>query len=225
MKILYIIGVLLTGISEGAAAQASPAEQVPHLPAFVAKGGLRLTQFSVSRHSSNWQAVVPAAVGLEYRLNSRYSLYTQLDANVQLANDARSRRKMAVRTALPTTALGLGGRCYYGRPSGALRTTNEAPDFGRYVALEAGCELTQSQRSTTRGLAVSRRPGWNNAALLAPYVFARWGVQNRWRSHMLYDLNAGLGLVAPVRPAAEYTGANHRLDIAAQVNVSLYVAN
>lgn len=213
------------GLCEGAAAQANPAEPVPRLPAFVAKGGLRLTQFSASRHSSAWQAIVPVAVSLEYRLNSRFSLYTELDANVQLANDARSRRKMAVRTALPTTALGLGGRYYYGRPGGALRATAEAPAFGRYVALETGCELTQSQRSAARGLAVSRRPAWNNAALLAPYVFARWGVQNRWRSHMLYDLNAGLGLVAPVRPAAEYTGANHRLDVAAQVNVSLYVAN
>jgi len=173
MKILYIIGVLLTGISEGTAAQASPAEPVPRLPAFVAKGGLRLAQFSVSRHSSSWQAVVPAAVGLEYRLNSRYSLYTQLDANVQLANDARSRRKMTVRTALPTTTLGLGGRCYYGRPSGALRATTEAPAFGRYVALETGCKLTQSQRPTTHGLAVSRRPAWNTAALLVPYVFVR----------------------------------------------------
>ena len=225
MRILYIIGVLLAGISERAQAQASPTELVPRLPAFVAKGGLRLTQFSVSRHSSNWQAVVPAALGLEYRLNSRFSLYTQLDANIQLANDARKRRGMAVRTALPTAAVGLGGRCYYSRPSGTLHATAEAPTFGRYIALEAGCEQTQSQRPTARGLAVSRRPAWNNTALLAPYLFARWGVQNRWRSHVLYDLNAGLGLVAPVRPAAEYTGANHRLDVAAQVNVSLYVAN
>lgn len=224
MRLLYFIGMLLAGAGGKAAAQTTAPEPAPSLPAFVAEGGLHLTQLSVSRSSSNWQAVVPAALGLEYRLNSRFSLYTQLGATVQLANDARSRRRMAVRTALPAAALGLGGRCYYSRPAGALRPA-EAAEFGRYLALEAGAELTQSQRPATRGLSASRRPSWNSAALLSPYLFARWGVQNRWRSHLLYDLNAGLGLVAPSRPAAEYTGANHRLDIAVQVNVSLYVAN
>lgn len=222
MRLLYIISVLLAGAGETVVAQTSPTEPAPLLPSFVTKAGLQLTQFSVSRSSRNWQAIVPAALGLEYRLNSRFSLYTQLNANVQLANDARNRR-MAVRTALPAATLGVGGRYYYSRPSGALRVA-EASEFGRYVALEAGSELTQSQRPTARGLSSSRRPSWNSSALLTPYLFARWGVQNRWRSHLLYDLNAGLGLVVPARPV-EYVAASHRLDVAAQVNVSFYVAN
>lgn len=225
VRFLFAVTSLLTALS--VRAQVAATEATPHLPAVVVKGGLRLTHLSLSRQSSNWQALVPASLNLEYRLSSRYSLYTQLDADVQLIRDARSRRShaAAVRTSLPTAALGLGGRYYYGRPTGALRAVATAPNFGRYVALEAGSELAQAQRPTARGLAVSRRPAWNSTALFSPYFFARWGVQNHLRSHVLYDLNVGLGLIAPVRPAAEYTGANHRVDIAGQVNVSLYVAN
>lgn len=196
------------------------------LPTWVWKGGLRLTHLSYSRTTTDWQLLVPASVNLEYRLGSRCSLYTQLDADMQFTSQLRARRgRRAAGTPLvPAAALALGGRYYYGRPAGTLSYQREAPEFGKYLALEGGGDLTQTNSYGPRPGGVARSPNRNNAVLLSPYLFVRWGIQNCLRPHLLYDLNAGLGLVAPARPTAEYTGDNYRLDVAAQVNVSIYLA-
>ncbi|MGI4833021.1 MAG: hypothetical protein ACRYFK_06115 [Janthinobacterium lividum] len=227
-----LAGLVLLGAPRVSLAQAPPPAQVAlppveaalsRLSPWLLKGGLRLTHLSYSRTSTNWRLLMPLSLATEYRVNSRFSLYAQLDTDMQLASTSlRRRRRAAVGAAatLPAAALGLGARCYYGRPAGAATQQPGVPELGKYLALEANATLSQaSTRITgaTRGFVGSRM-------LVVPALYALWGVQNRLRPHVLYDLSAGLGVLAPTRTNAEYYLPSHNWDVGAQVNIRLYLA-
>jgi hypothetical protein len=207
-------------------AQAPPAaDTTTYLSPWLLKGGLRLTHLSYRRTDTNWQLLMPWSLATEYRLGSRFSVGAQLDADMQVASTSLRRRRRAAVGAdatMPAASLGLGPRFYYGRPAGAATQQLGVPEWGKYLALEAGAAI--SQVSTRRAGA-----GWRSGrsqALLAPSLYALWGVQNRLRPHVLYDLNAGLGLLAPTRSAStDDLQLRHGWDVGAQVNVRLYFAN
>lgn len=224
-----LAGLVLLGAPGASLAQAPPAAaeveaRPPRLSPWLLKGGLRLTHLSYSRTSTSWRLLMPVALATEYRLGSRVSLYAQLDADVQLAGTSLRRRRRGTVNAdatFPAAALGVGARCYYGRPAGAATRQPGVPELGRYLALEAGAALSEVSarvNSATRGFVGTR-------SLLVPSLYALWGVQNRLRPHVLYDLNAGLGVLAPTRTNAEYFLPSHGWDVGAQVNIRLYFAH
>ncbi|NML66088.1 hypothetical protein HHL22_12815 [Hymenobacter sp. RP-2-7] len=230
MSLIYalrggLLGLVLwsaprAGMAQAAAVPAA-ATSAPSSP-WLLKGGLRLTHLSYSRTATSWRLLMPLSLAAERRVGSRLSWYAQFDADMQLASTSLRRRRAVVgsNTTLPAVALGLGARCYYGRPAGATRQQPGVPELGKYLALEASATLSQagtSATSTTRG-AVG-----NHNTLLVPALYALWGVQNRLRPHLLYDLSAGLGVLAPTRTNAEYYLPRHGWDVGAQVNIRFYL--
>ncbi|RZK62092.1 MAG: hypothetical protein EOO59_03465 [Hymenobacter sp.] len=220
MQLLYATGCCLLslfGAASASRAQAPPGpDSVRVRPAqWLVKGGLRFTHLSASRTSTSWQMLVPLSLAAERRLG-RASLYAQLDADVQLSSAGARRRRAATNTSLPTAALGMGGRYYYSRPTARQGYQPTAPEFGGYLALEAGASTTQAA-TRSRSHASSR-------ATLTPSLYVLWGTQNRLRHHFLWDLNAGLGLQAPVR-ITEYSLPQRSWDLGLQANIRLYWGN
>lgn len=199
-----------------AAAAVSPAPVPLSGPRLLLKGGLRLNHLFYLPSQQSWQLVLPSSVGLECRLTPRFALYTQLEADLSAGRAPRGRRSRAL---LPTTStdFALGARYYFNQPAAGSVSTHSEP-WGNYLAVESSAELAQIGRGGRRGrsLAVGR---------VTPAVFALCGIQHGGPGrHMLYDLNAGLGIVAP--PA--YT-ADARLappwSVASQVNLRVYLTN
>lgn len=222
MRLRYVItGCLLSllGAVGSGRAQAVPGADSTQGPAtaWLVKGGLRLTHLSASSSSASWQMLVPWSLAVERRLG-RISLYTQLDADMQLTsvNVRRRRRSAGPNTSFPTAALGVGGRYYYGHRAGSPGRRPGATELGRYLALEAGATLAQ----------VAAAKGYpSGRGLLTPSLFALWGTQSYLRRHLLCDLNAGVGLLAPGRVPAEYALLHHGWDAGAQATIRLYWSN
>lgn len=216
---IFALGIgLLPALATPARAQmalpaASPAS-VPG-PKLLLKSGLRLTHLFYLPDARSWQLLLPLSFGLEYRLRPQFSAYAQAETDISAGRAPRGRRG-AVLLPTPGTSLSLGGRYYFNQPAAAQASSEP---WGNYVALEASTELTQisSRRGRRgRGLSVGR---------VTPALFALCGTQHRGPGrHLLYDLNAGLGIEAPPAYAAE-AGTRPPWDVAAQVNLRVYVAN
>ncbi|MFD2718998.1 hypothetical protein ACFST9_09745 [Hymenobacter monticola] len=150
---------------------------------------MRLNHLFYLPDQQSWQLVLPSSVGLEYRLSPRFALYTQLESDLSAGRGPRGRRR---RTQLPTTStdLALGARYYFNQPVAGNSPSHPEP-WGNYLALESNAELAQTGRGGRRGrnLTVGR---------VTPALFALCGTQHRGPGrHLLYDLNAGLGIVMP----------------------------
>ncbi|MBH8570125.1 hypothetical protein KB206_14640 [Microvirga sp. STS02] len=193
---------------------AVPSASVPS-PRLLLKSGLRLTHLFYLPDARSWQLLLPVSFGLEYRLQPRFSAYAQAEADISAGRAPRGRRGSPL-LPTPGTSVGMGARYYFNQPS-ASQSSSEP--WGNYVALEASAELAQlsSRRGRRgRGLSVGR---------VTPALFALCGTQHRGPGRrLLYDLNAGLGIEAPPAYSAE-AGTRPPWDVAAQVNLRVYLAN
>ncbi|WP_460503603.1 hypothetical protein, partial [Hymenobacter agri] len=61
-------------------------------PRFLLKAGLQLTHLFYLPDHQSWQLVFPASLGLEYRLNSRFSLLARAEADIAAGRAPRGRR-------------------------------------------------------------------------------------------------------------------------------------
>lgn len=184
-------------------------------PRLLLKSGLRLTHLFYLPDARSWQLLLPLSFGLEYRFSPRFSAYAQAEVDISAGRAPRGRRGAAL---LPTsgTSIGVGTRYYFNQSA----TASASPEpWGNYVALEASTELAQinSWRGRRgRGVSVGR---------VTPALFVLCGTQHRGPGHhLLYDLNAGLGIEAPPAYSAE-ASTRPPWDVAAQINLRVYVAN
>ncbi|MBH8558588.1 hypothetical protein I7X13_11055 [Hymenobacter sp. BT442] len=193
---------------------AVPSSSVPS-PRLLLKSGLRLTHLFYLPDARSWQLLLPVSFGLEYRLYPRFSAYAQAEADISAGRAPRGRRGAPL-LPTPGTSVGMGARYYFNQPS---TSQSSSEPWGNYVALEASAELAQlsSRRGRRgRGLSVGR---------VTPALFALCGTQHRGPGRrLLYDLNAGLGIEAPPAYSAE-AGTRPPWDVAAQVNLRVYLAN
>ncbi|GAB3635654.1 hypothetical protein GCM10027422_12440 [Hymenobacter arcticus] len=185
--------------------------QVPQRPpTLLSKAGLRLTRLRYSHDNQAWQFLLPLSLGAEYRAAPRISIYTQLEADL-LTSYASGRRRGGQSGAVSAASAALGVRYYYGRAHQA------APIFGRYLALEGSADWEQLTTSTLRSARRRTSP-----AVLTPGVYVLWGVQHRLRPHLLYDLNAGAGVLAPAYYNVERPSGSTHWNVGGQVNLRLY---
>lgn len=216
LRILMVSAGLLPGLASPAAAQlVSNPSPPPASPKLLVKAGLRLTHLFYLPDGRAIQLILPASFGAEYRLQPRFSLYAQAEADISAGRAGRGRRSVL---PLPTatTDLSLGTRYYFNQPR--ADTARRAAAWGNYLALEATAELTQIN---LRGR--GRRGG--GTARITPGVFAFCGTQHRGPGRrLLYDLNAGLGIRVPPLYAAE-SAVKRPWDVAGQVNLRVYLVN
>jgi hypothetical protein len=199
------------------AAQAQPAfsdsTRALAPPRLLVKTGLRLTHLRYSSESQTWQFIVPASLGVEYRLNPRFSIYGLAEADLRASNVFAKRRRQAV-SAIPSAGLDMGLRYYYGQPK-QLAARRASESYGNYLALEGGVERNEIAANYLNRM---RR---QMPTSLTPSLYLLWGTQHRLRQFALYDVNAGLGVLAPPYYNFEHLGAAH-YDVAAQVNIRIY---
>jgi len=213
-----LAGLVLTSRAQGISAPDLLLR--PPASPLLLKAGLRLTHFRYSYDAKAWQLLVPLSLGAEYRAAPRISLYGLLEGDV-LASRTAARRRSAQRSSLPAAALSLGLRYYYGAPRLA-QSRGASSALGRYLALDGGAEYAQLD-ATTAIQAARRR---TVPATLTPALYALWGVQNCLRPALLYDLSAGLGLLAPAHHYyAEWPASTAHWNLGAQVNIRLYLSH
>lgn len=213
----FTLGIgLLPGTAAAQPTQQAAPSAVVSAPRLLCKGGLRLNHLLYLSDQQGWQLVLPSSMGLEYRLSPRLALYTQLEVDLAASRRSRGRRG---RAPLPTasTDVALGGRYYFNQPATGNSSAHPEP-WGNYLALEGSAELAQ----IGRGGRPTRNP---TSGRVTPAFFALCGTQHRGPGRrLLYDLNAGLGIVAPLAAAAD---AKRSLpwSVASQVNLRVYLVN
>jgi hypothetical protein len=215
LRCSLLSSVLLVGATWAANAQPafSDSTRAALPPRLLLKAGLRLTHLRYSPGSQTWRLIVPASVGGEYRLGPQFSIYSLVEADLQASHVAVRRRRQAV-SAIPSASLSMGLRHYYGQPKQyGVRHISE--QYGNYLALEAGVERDEIDANYTNRM---RR---QMPTSLTPSLYILWGTQHRLRQFALYDVNAGLGVLAPPYYNFEHIGAAH-YDVAAQVNIRIY---
>lgn len=222
MAQLYLLkGMLLASsllLATASAAQTAPAaaDSVSRPPQVMYKLGLRLTHLRYSHDSKAWQFLLPLSLGVEYRVAPRLSIYTQFEADM-LTSYTNARRRGAQNGSLSAASLALGVRYYYGRVGHAT------PVFGRYLALEGSTDWEQLTNASFVSVSGSGRRR-TTPAVLTPGIYALWGVQHRLRSHLLYDINAGAGLLAPAYYNYERPAAASHWNVGGQATIRLYFA-
>ncbi|WP_223651820.1 hypothetical protein [Hymenobacter psoromatis] len=222
MAQLYLLkGTLLAAsllLATAGAAQVAPApaDSVPRPPQVLYKLGLRVTHLRYAHDSRAWQFLLPLSLGVEYRVAPRLSLYTQFEADM-LTSYTSGRRRGGQNGSLSAASLALGVRCYYGHVGHA------APVFGRYLALEGSTDWEQQPNARFVSVSGSGRRR-TTPAVLTPGIYALWGVQHRLRGHLLYDINAGAGVLAPAYYNYERPAATNHWNVGGQATIRLYFA-
>jgi hypothetical protein len=204
------MGVALAAKAQPAFSDSTRALVPPHL---LIKTGLRLTHLRYSSGSQTWRFIVPASIGLEYRLGPKFSVYGLAEADLQASNVFMRRRRQAV-SAMPSAGLDMGLRYYYGQPK-QLRARRIPELYGNYLSVEGGVERNEIAANYLNRM---RR---QMPTSLTPSLYFLWGTQHRLRQFALYDINAGLGILAPPYYDFEHIGTAH-YDVAAQVNIRIY---
>lgn len=151
-------------------------------------------------------ARLPLSVGAEYALNSKFTVYGQVDADFRLSkNNAYLGDRDFI---VPAGGLGIGARYYYNQAGRERHNRPHGAFAGNYLALEAHTELRQ-------------RYGLRND--VSPSLNAVWGMQRRLGRNFLFDLNAGIGL-GPHRSDSNlgYSPNNTNLNITTQLNFGVY---
>ena len=222
MAQLYLLkGMLLAGsllLATAGAAQVAPAptDSVPRPPQVLYKLGLRVTHLRYAHDSRAWQFLLPLSLGVEYRVAPRLSLYNQFEADM-LTSYTSGRRRGGQNGSLSAASLALGVRYYYGQVGRA------APVFGRYLALEGSTDWEQQPNARFVSVSGSGRRR-TTPAVLTPGIYALWGVQHRLRGHLLYDINAGAGVLAPAYYNYERPAATNHWNVGGQATIRLYLA-
>lgn len=208
-----LLSGLLLASTANCLAQTAPAPVVPPTAApetapdkLLLKVGLNTGR--AFRYSGYYglAARLPVSVGAEYLLSPKFTLYAQLDADVQLSR--RNEYFGDQHFAIPTGAVGIGARYYYNQAGRARHHRPHGPFAGNYLALEAHTELRQRYGTSTE---------------VAPGLNLLWGMQRRLGRSFLFDFNVGAGL----GPVASRTGFGIRnpgsnVNITTQINLSVY---
>lgn len=151
-------------------------------------------------------ARLPVSVGAEYALSPAFTVYGQLDSDFRLT--PRSAYFGDRGLAIPTGALGVGGRYYYNQAGRARHNRAHGPFIGNYLALEAHTELKR---------------GYGNDLHddFTPSLHAVWGLQRRLSRSFLVDFNVGAGLSPHLNDV--FTGySTTGLNITTQFNLGIY---
>ncbi|MVN78333.1 hypothetical protein GO988_18540 [Hymenobacter sp. HMF4947] len=215
-----LVSTALVGSPSTVPLPALPPDSLRTTAPLLLKVGLRLTHLHYAHDSQAWQFLLPLSLGAEYRVAPRLSLYGQAEADLLTASQATGRRRVRQQSALSGAAINLGLRYYYGQPK-TTGSRTPSPEFGKYLALDGGADW--QQLTTTGGVGRRQR---TMPASLTPAMYALWGIQNRLLPHVLYDLNAGVGLLAPVHyyNFERISGTTH-WNAGAQVNIRVYLVS
>lgn len=151
-----------------------------------------------------WGLKLPVAVGAEYALSSKFTLYGQLDADLITIRPAYARAEQYSR--VPGASLGLGARYYYNQAGRARHNRAHGPFVGNYLALEAHLETHRYASFADR--------------YSEPSLLLLWGAQRRLGSHFLLDLSAGTGL--GYFPGLRDSYYPSRVGLTTQLNLGLY---
>jgi len=208
-----VLSAGLLALAGPAAAQQATSDSAQHLRPLLLKAGLRLTHLRYAHDSKSWQFLLPLSLGAEYRLAPRFSVYTQLEADMQ-ATYTSNRRRATRRSTLAAASVALGVRYYYGGGPSA------APRVGRYLALEGTTDW--EQLTDARWLRASSNGRRATPAVLTPGIYALWGVQHQLRRHAYYDVSAGAGVLAPAYYNFERPNTINRWNVGGQASIRLY---
>ena len=162
--------------------------------------------------------VVPRALGAEYRVGPRLSLYAQAEAYLPTGRATSNRRARAA-LPLPGGTGALGVRYYYHHARSTDSLARRPARFGDYLALEGSGEWQELTAARSRGRRRSATP-----SRLVPGMYALVGTQRGWAGHpLLFDASAGLGVQAPAQYYARPEQVpTHAWAVAAQVNLRVY---
>jgi hypothetical protein len=202
-----------TGLSHGQTTPTEPLTQVPAQTAVADEGSQSKMLLKVGLNAgrafqwggyAGWLSKVPITVGTEYAINSKFTLYGQLDTDfgVPFRTSYYGERSNLV----PSGAIGLGGRYYYNQEKRALRGRAHGRFIGNYVGLELHTEM---------------RRLYGRQVEFSPALNAVWGLQRRLSPYFLLDLNAGVGL-GPNRNYANLATMSGPLTITTQLNLGIY---
>jgi hypothetical protein len=186
-----------------AAAATVPAEPAAAPDKLLLKVGVNAGRAFRWGSYEGWISRVPVSAAAEYALSSKFTVYTQLDADISL------RRRVSYygerSNLLASGAVGVGGRYYYNQAGRARNNRAHGPFIGNYLAVEAHTEV---------------RRLYNQTAEFGPSINLLWGMQRRINRSLLFDLNAGIGLGANRSDAV--LGTPGSTTITTQLNASLY---
>ena len=162
---------------------------------------------------------LPVSAGAEYRLNSKFTLYGQLDADFAIP---RHISYFGARTPLlPTGALSIGGRYYYNQAGRAQHNRAHGAFVGNYLAAEIHTEMWNRYEFEGASLAIPT----GSYALRRDYVptlNVLWGMQRRLGRNFLFDASAGLGIGAS-RSDLNFGGfSSGALNLSGQLNLGVY---
>lgn len=188
-------------------------------PKFLFKSGLRLTHLFYLPDYRSWQLVLPISFGVEYRFRPGVSLFVQAEADIAAGRAPRGRRG-SIFSPTAGASLGLGGRYYFNHAR--LRCPGAPAEcWGNYLALETNTDLSAAGR--LRGGARGR--GQSVLIRFTPSLFVLLGGQHAMPGrHLLYDMNAGLGVEAPP-PYLIDPEMSSSWNVAAQLNLRVYLVN
>jgi hypothetical protein len=162
---------------------------------------------------------LPVSAGAEYRLNSKFTLYGQLDADFAIP---RHTSYFGERTPLlPTGAFSVGGRYYYNQAGRAQHNRASGAFVGNYLAAEIHTEIWNRYEFEGASLAIPT----GSYALRRDYVptlNVLWGMQRRLGRSFLFDASAGLGIGAS-RSDLNFGGfSSGALNLSGQLNLGVY---
>ncbi|GAA4016466.1 hypothetical protein GCM10022408_32430 [Hymenobacter fastidiosus] len=158
------------------------------------------------------------AVGAEYVLSSRFTLYGQLEADFALARqDTYFQERNPL---IPTGALGIGGRYYYNQAGRAQHNRAHGNFIGNYLAVEVHTERQRYFRYQG-GSPLSPYSPFSLHRRYTPTLNVLWGMQRRLGRSFLFDCNAGVGLGAR-RSEANIGYSSGAFNPSLQVNLGLY---
>lgn len=209
-----------------------PAAATPPAPRrLLLKLGLTPSRLLPQYRYSGFNWVVAPSVGAEYQLGPHVSLYGQADVDFSLSHRdyylSGTREKEAL---VHSGALGLGLRYYYNQAGRERHNRAHGAFQGNYLALEALTELDRIRYFLYDNISYPY-PGTESVEYrtqASPLLNVYWGLQRRLGKHFLYDVNAGVGVIA--KPVADYYYPFYRrdrtlyyLDGAFAINLRLYV--
>jgi hypothetical protein len=162
---------------------------------------------------------LPFSTGAEYRLNTKFTLYGQLDADFAIP---RHTSYFGERTPLlPTGALSIGGRYYYNQAGRAQHNRVHGAFVGNYLAAEIHTEMWNRYEFEGASLAIPTG-GYALRRNYVPTLNVLWGMQRRLGRNFLFDTSAGLGIGA-TRSDLNFGGfSSGALNLSGQLNLGVY---
>ncbi|MBD2723810.1 hypothetical protein [Hymenobacter armeniacus] len=199
-----------TALSHGQTAPAAPAEAGAHPDApgeatsrsLLLKVGLSAGRALRWGGYEGWVGRAPVSVAAEYALSPRFTLYSQLDADISVLR--RTTYDGPSSPLVPSGAVGVGGRYYYNQAGRAHTGRAHGLFVGNYVGLELHTELER----------------YNGRLRTGPSLNALWGMQRRLGRSFLVDFNAGIGYGPNSAATTGYRTAAG--TIATQFNLGVY---